>query len=316
MTVHSRRRLLSWLSTACLSLPALQIAGCATRSSGPPLFEGAVKNYHGYELHEMTVDGCAALVVTPKAPLDGKPWIWRTLFWGSFQDTDIAFLEAGFYVAYISVGNTFGCPDAQVHFDAFYHKMTNGFGLGRKPALEGLSRGGLSAYRWAAANPDKVGAIYGDAPVCDMKSWPGGKFSSQGSAKDWAEAIKVYHFSGEPEMMAFGGNPVDILERLAGAQVPIIHVTGDSDKTVPKTENTDIVRARYMGLGGPIAVIVKQGCDHHPHGLRDPAPVVDFIAAHCARGSTKTAALARAPRRGSVTVLTRAMWDYTPIKPE
>ena len=32
--------------------------------------------------------------------------------------------------------------------------------------------------------------------------------------------------------------------------------------------------------GADILLIVKPGCDHHPHSLSDPAPVVDFIEKH------------------------------------
>ncbi len=30
-------------------------------------------------------------------------------------------------------------------------------------------------------------------------------------------------------------------------------------------------------MGGPIQVILKPKCGHHPHGLEDPKPVLDFI---------------------------------------
>lgn len=29
--------------------------------------------------------------------------------------------------------------------------------------------------------------------------------------------------------------------------------------------------------GGTIRVIRKPGADHHPHSLKDPAPIVDFV---------------------------------------
>ena len=40
------------------------------------------------------------------------------------------------------------------------------------------------------------------------------------------------------------------------------------------------VELRYKALGGEIVVIAKPGCDHHPHSLKDPAPIVDFILKH------------------------------------
>jgi hypothetical protein len=274
----------------------------------PITFPGPALDYNGYAHHNFAVDGCNVHVVLPTEPLPGRPWVWRTMFWDAFPIADLALLKAGFHLAFIDVGNTFGCPDAMKHFDAFYATMTSQYGLSRKPALEGLSRGGLYAYRWAYVNTGKVGCIYGDAPVCDMKSWPGGKGKGKGSATDWQKAIDAYHFADELEMMDFKGNPIDILEPIAAAHIPIIHVCGDADTAVPEDENTDIVRMRYMSHGGDFVLIVKQGCDHHPHGLADPAPVVNFILAHCATGKAAEKAQQSAPKPGTVITLAPGRW--------
>ena len=271
------------------------------------------QSYYGYLQENLMVDGCRGHVVHPKHDLPGRPWVWRTMFWDAFPSADIAFLGAGLAVAYVDVGNTFGCPDAMKHFDAFYSTMTKQYGLSTKVTLEGLSRGGLYAYRWAYVNTDKVTCIYGDAPVCDMKSWPGGKGLGTGSPDDWQEAIKDYHFSDEQEMMDYKGNPVDILAPIADAHIPIIHVCGDADTTVPESENTDIVRERYTALGGDFVLIVKQGCGHHPHGLADPSPVVNFILAHSTEGESSLKALAHAPKPGSVMKLIPAQWEAQTI---
>jgi hypothetical protein len=271
-------------------------------------FPGSSRDYHGYALYEMTVNGCAAQVAQPESSLPGKPWIWRTMFWDAFPAVDLALLKAGYHLAFIDVGNTFGCPDAMKHFDVFYELLTADYALSAKPSLEGLSRGGLYAYRWAYANAAKVGCIYGDAPVCDMKSWPGGKGKGIGSPDDWREAMKAYHFSDEQEMLDFKGNPIDILKPIAAAHIPILHVCGDSDTVVPEDENTDIVRKRYMALGGDFALIVKQGCDHHPHGLSDPSPIVNFILAHNSKGKAARLALAVAPKPGSILTLAKGEW--------
>lgn len=265
-------------------------------------------DYHGYVQHNFSCDDCDAHIVKPVEPLPGRPWVWRTMFWDAFPAVDLALLKAGFHLAFIDVGNTFGCPDAMKHFDAFYTVMATQCGLSPKPALEGLSRGGLYAYRWAYVNTDKVGCIYGDAPVCDMKSWPGGKGKGKGSPRDWQAAIKDYHFTSEQEMMEFKGNPIDILAPIAAERIPIIHVCGDADTTVPKAENTDIVRQRYMALGGDFVLIVKHGCNHHPHGLADPTPVVNFILAHCATSEVAQRALELAPEPGAVIILAPGQW--------
>jgi len=177
-------------------------------------------------------------------------------------------------------GNTFGCPDAMKHWDVFYKQLVERFGLSKKPVLEGLSRGGLYVYNWAAAHPDCVACIYGDNPVCDFKSWPGGKGKGPGSPADWQELQRVYHFPSEQEALAYDKNPIDNLKPLAEAKIPLIHLCGDADEVVPYPENTVILKERYEALGGTIQVIVKPGFKHHPHGLDDPTPIVAFILTH------------------------------------
>ncbi len=154
---------------------------------------------------------------------------------------------------------------------------------GAKPALIGISRGGLYAYHFAAENPTHVSVIYGDAPVCDFKSWPAGNGKGQGSKADWQSLMKLYGFKNEAEALAYMGNPIDTLPPLAAAGIAIIHVVGDADNVVPVEENTAIVEEQYRLLGGTMQVIHKPGVGHHPHGLDDDTPVVDFIVKHAAK---------------------------------
>jgi hypothetical protein len=163
-------------------------------------------------------------------------------------------------------------------WDRFYAYLTGAHGFAKKAVLEGMSRGGLNIYNWAAKNPDKVCCIYADAPVCDIKSWPGGKGAGPGDATCWAECLKAYGMTEEQAMKA-ACNPIDNLEPLARAKVPLLHVVGDADEVVPLAENTTILEQRYKALGGSIQVIHKPGIGHHPHSLKDPAPIVDFILA-------------------------------------
>jgi len=185
-------------------------------------------------------------------------------------------LEKGFHHLHIQVGNTYGCPAALKQFDAFYASITSK-GLASKGTLIGISRGGLYAYNWASQNPDKVVCIYGDAPVCDIKSWPGGKGKGSGSIDDWKALIQYYGFKNEEEALAWSKNPIDTLEPLAKARIPLIHVVGDLDDGVPVAENSAIIEARYKALKGEITVFHKPTVGHHPHGLDDPQPVVDLI---------------------------------------
>lgn len=246
-------------------------------------FPGEKSTWHDYDRYDFTVDGRKCIVVTPGKAADGRPWIWRARFFGHEPQTDLALLHRGFHLAYMDVAGLFGSPQAVAHWNAFYKYLTEKHGFAKRPALEGMSRGGLIIFNWAAANPDKVACIYADAPVCDFKSWPGGKGRGRGSARDWVRCLKVYGLT-EEQGLAYDHNPIDNLAPLAKAGVPLLHVCGDADPVVPIEENTGVVQKRYTKLGGTIRVIAKPGVGHHPHSLKDPKPIVEFILKHTAGG--------------------------------
>ena len=124
-------------------------------------------------------------------------------------------------------------------WDAWYAYLTEKHGLSRKPAFVGMSRGGEYAYTWATANPGKVSCIYADNP---------------------------------------GSNP-DVFKRLgelAAADVPVLHVCGSIDPLLGRVSSA--IENIYQQFGGRISVMIKEGAGHHPHSLRDPRPIADFIS--------------------------------------
>ena len=238
-------------------------------------------DWNGYEKYDFVVDGRKCFVIVPYVTAPGRPWIWRARFFDIEPQTDIALLRKGFHLAYMDVTEMYGSPGAVAHWNKFYYYLTQKHNLAGKVALECLSRGGLIVYNWATANPEKVACIYADAPVCDFKSWPGGKGSSEGCSGCWQRCLKAYGFT-EDQALAYKHNPIDNLKPLAQAGVPLLHVCGDSDKTVPMEENTDILVERYKKLGGHIQTIIKKGIGHNPHSLKDPTKIVRFISKHTA----------------------------------
>jgi len=124
-------------------------------------------------------------------------------------------------------------------WDAWYTFLTEKHGLSKKPAFVGMSRGGEYSYTWATTNPGKVSCIYADNP---------------------------------------GVNP-DVLKKLgdlAAADVPILHVCGSIDPLLGRSAAT--IENIYQQFGGRISVMIKEGSGHHPHSLRDPKPIADFIS--------------------------------------
>lgn len=122
-------------------------------------------------------------------------------------------------------------------WDAWYQFLTGNMGLSAKPSFIGMSRGGSNAYTWGTAHPDKVTAIYVDNPGLSHQSLMG-------------------------------------MDKLAENNVPLLHICGSID---PIFENTVNIERLYKANGGSISVLVKDGPSHHPHSLRDPNIVADFI---------------------------------------
>jgi pimeloyl-ACP methyl ester carboxylesterase len=128
--------------------------------------------------------------------------------------------------------------DAGKPWDAWYTFLTEKHGLSKKPAFVGMSRGGRNAFTWATRNPDKVSCLYVDNPAISRES-----------------------------LMKLG--------ELAQNDVPLLHVCGSLDPILGN--HTLAIEAIYQQLGGRISVMIKDGAGHHPHSLRDPTPIADFI---------------------------------------
>lgn len=253
-----------------------------TTANPPQPFPGKRSEWNSLNRVDFLYGEREATIVAPTRPAPGRPWIWRARFFGHGPQVDLALLRNGFHLAYVDVINLYGSPKAVTIWDGFYAILTKEFGFARKVALEGMSRGGLIVYNWAALHPDSVSCIYADAPVCDIRSWPGGLGTGTGSPEDWARCLNV-HGLDEDTVRRFTGNPIDKLTPLAEAGVPLLHVCGQADMAVPVAENTRILARKYRGLGGHICVVLKPNCAHHPHCLENPTSIVDFILKHTPR---------------------------------
>lgn len=256
---------------------AQTLYACITQQPAPQVaalgaFPGKKSVWNGYERYDFVCAGREAIVVVPQKAAPGKPWIWRPAFFGAFPSVDLALLKEGFHVAYYDLTHLYGSPRAMRLGDVFYERMVQRFGLSSKVTLEGFSRGGLAALNWAAHRPDRVACVYVDAPVCDLSSWPGRERSNL-----WADMLEEWDVTDGEVTPDFKGNAFHSLPALAKHKIPIIAVCGDSDKVVPYQDNMRRLRDRYASMGGVVEVILKPGCDHHPHSLEQPEAVVDFI---------------------------------------
>ncbi len=242
----------------------------------------AQETWHGFIQQNFVFEGRHARIVQPAHTLTGNPWVWRAYFPDWHTDMDSILLSRGFHIAYIDCSDMFGSPEAMTIWEKFYDYLIAEKRFSTKPALEGVSRGGLYVYGWAKRNPDKVSCIYAEAPVLNFKTWPGGKGKGRGSESEWQKLLKAWHFT-EAQAMNYKDHPVDNLEKLAAFKIPIVHVVSESDSVVPVLENTAVFEANYKKSGGKIRVdymtenLSLQG---HHFSIKDPQQYADFIFSH------------------------------------
>jgi hypothetical protein len=198
--------------------------------------------YDRYSFNRNGVEGAITLIV-PKKAAPGKPWVYRADLVTRESAVDLALLANGFHIVTGPVPYNADGPSLQ-SWNAVYAFLTEN-GFSKKPVLEGAGGAAGEAYAWAIANPDKVSCVYAENPVlrCNMTK----------------------------------AQPLEGLEALAKAGVPLLHVCGSRDPMLD--DNTRAAEKRYKDLKGSMTVIVQEGVGHYPTAPKDPKPVVDFILA-------------------------------------
>jgi pimeloyl-ACP methyl ester carboxylesterase len=267
-----------------LAAPGNGIPSVASRAETvhqvPLTFQGDKIDWHGFDRYDFVMDmqtlGIApfkapadeqsggigssekgqlrCVVVVPRQTAPGNPWSWRGVYWNHQPQAEVELLKRGFHIAYISVDpkpsssreltmdelmEELGMSTRALReWDAWYIYLTEQYGLSKKPAFIGMSRGGIFEYEWSAANPDKVSCIYADNPAVEHQA-----FQKLGD--------------------------------LARADVPVLQICGTIDPLLGKYASA--VEAIYQQFGGRISMMIKEGYAHHPHSLRNPKPIADFI---------------------------------------
>ncbi len=244
-------------------------------------FNGTKSSWKGFVRYDFQFEGRNCRVVCPDTPAEGNPWIWNARFPDWHTDIDSILLSEGFYVTYINTDELVGSPQAVEVWNRYFNYLITTHKFYTKVALEAVSRGGLYVYNFAKRYPEKVSCIYAEAPVCDFKSWPGGFTGGKRSDSDWNLVKEMYGFKDDTEALAYRDNPIDNLDELAKAKVPVLHMIGLNDVVVPPDRNTFLLVDRYIRLGG-IATIIPcirgvQELEGHHFTIETPRLVADFI---------------------------------------
>ena len=242
-------------------------------------FPGVISDWHGFRRHDFRIDGVPAVLVEPGGPAaEGRPWLWRARFFGAFPQADLALLRRGWHVAHIQIDELYGSPRSMSRMDNLYDVLT-ALGLSQRCALAGFSRGGLDAWNWTVRHPERVAALYLDNAVCDFKNWPGDLVRGRRFPEEWSHCLEAWNFT-EAEALAARVNPLDNVEPVAAAGVPLLLLCSEADEVVLPEENSYRLEQRFRELGGEAVTIRKPGAGHHPHSLENPEPIIDFILKH------------------------------------
>lgn len=208
---------------------------------------------------DFNIGEARAFVVLPtKAAVDGtKPWVWYSpTFIGRHPDPShewmaASLLDAGFAIAGVEVGESYGSPKGtQIYSELYAQMIAKGFDA--KPSLLPQSRGGLMLLNWAAENAEKVACVAGIYTVCNLESYPG-----------LDKACGAYEMSAEELKVQLGRyNPIERVKPLVDAKVPMLFIHGDSDTVVPIERNAGKFVERSLKLGGNARLITVPGKGH------------------------------------------------------
>jgi hypothetical protein len=210
---------------------------------------------------DFTLGGLSAFVIVPNTPASGKPWIAYAPCVGGLPNLTGAgeekwmmdqYVAAGIAVAGIYSGDLSGNQAQRAGYTALYAELVGNRGYAARFSFHTRSRGGLLGYNWAADNPGKVAAIGGIYPVTNLLSYPG-------------QITAASHYGvSVPELNANIGlyNPIERLAPLYNSGVRMFHIHGDSDGTVPLSQNSQITKNRYDDLGGTMTLKVIPGGGH------------------------------------------------------
>lgn len=238
--------------------------------------------WYGFRSEKLLFEGQEAVIVYPEEGTSNGYLALKTVYWGAFPEAcEIDLLKKGFHLCFVLNKSRWGLNEDLDRMARFVRHVQSENHLKEKCVPVGMSCGGLMAIKFAARYPELIACLYLDAPVVNYMSCPCGFGIGDALSETNDEILNDLGMKSVSELMSYREMPLDMIPGLIAERIPVIMVAGDSDHVVPFCENGINIQKAYKDAGIEIEVYLKPGCDHHPHGLSDPSPVIDFILRHC-----------------------------------
>ncbi|MBO5879894.1 MAG: alpha/beta fold hydrolase [Clostridia bacterium] len=233
----------------------------------------------GFKCLEFTVFGRYARLICPNSTPNGK-WLLKTEYADAFPEFEIEMLNKGYHVAYIENQTRWHVDADDEAKLALADFLKENYALNEKCVTVGMSCGGLQSIYFAAKYPQRVAAMFVDAPVTNLLSCPAYVGNEEKMPEDfWGEFYNATKITLS-ELLNYRNHPIDRVPDLLKNNIPIFMAAGDSDEVVPYTENGAHLEKYYKENNGTIEIAMKKGVGHHPHCLPDNTPIIEFVEKH------------------------------------
>ncbi len=217
-----------------------------------------------------------AKIIYPSCEPNGR-MLLKPEYLGAFPTFDIAMLKRGYYLIFISHESRWA-PDEETHIMAdFVRYCAEELKADPRCIIEGMSCGGLQGARFAEEYPELCAVLYLDNPVLNILSMYGlGDCRDETVSSFRREIINTFGVN-DSTIINFRKSPIDKMEPLIENDIPVLMIYGNCDPVVIYSENGKVLEDYYKEKGGNIKVISRSMQKHHPHGLDDPTPIIEFV---------------------------------------
>jgi pimeloyl-ACP methyl ester carboxylesterase len=231
--------------------------------------------WYNFKRYKFEFEGRNAWVVVPDNPAGDGRWSWCAQWAEAFVErvatTDL--LAKGFHHAHIDVFDT-KCNAEGVEIMKRFQDFLVARNLSPKVNLIGMSWGGYFSLRYATSYPEKVRAIYLDAPVCNSAD------CDASAAERVADIVKMYNLSIE-ELKTSELNPLNSVKNLKKYNIPFFIATGEDDLVVKTATNINLLENELKKYEIPYTIIRRPGWGHHPHGFDNRTELIKFHESSC-----------------------------------